>query len=490
MNWFEVDKEGLAKLVSRRRKIFVLHELLQNAWDLSNASKVTVDFTPVPHRPLVNITVEDDDPDGFSNLAHAYTLFAESEKKSDPSKRGRFNLGEKLVLALCESAQIVSTKGAVEFSEQGRRKLKKRRLAGSVFEGLIRMTREEYEEALTGIGLLFPPAHCETIINGRKVQGRDIVVEANGLLSTDVVSDNGNLYRKYRNTNIHVYPVQNGEKPHLFELGIPVMALPRDDYHYDVRQKVPQSMERDSVAAVYLQDVRALVLNALAEEGCVSKEMAAKTWVTDALGSSDIGDETVRVVINERFGKAVIADPSDPEAENKAKALGYTVVAGGTFSGDVWDNIKSADALLPAGKVAPSPKPFSPEGDPLKLLDEEAWSSDMRKFVKFAEFLATNTPEIRYVRVQIANDRNWSFLGCYSRESHRLTVNAGKTGKDWFQATNREDQIDFLIHEFGHQSCSNHLDAEYYKALTRLGAHYTTLALRNPTGFLGDGRLQ
>ena len=31
--WFEVDKQGLADLVSSKGKVFILHELLQNAWD-------------------------------------------------------------------------------------------------------------------------------------------------------------------------------------------------------------------------------------------------------------------------------------------------------------------------------------------------------------------------------------------------------------------------------------------------------------------------
>jgi len=31
--WFEVDKQGLAKILERRGKEFALFELVQNAWD-------------------------------------------------------------------------------------------------------------------------------------------------------------------------------------------------------------------------------------------------------------------------------------------------------------------------------------------------------------------------------------------------------------------------------------------------------------------------
>ncbi len=125
MNWFEVDKEGLAKLVERRGKVFILHELLQNAWDCGKATNVNVSLIPIANKPFAELVVEDDDPDGFRDLSHAYTLFAESEKKSDKKRRGRFNLGEKLVLALCEEASVLSTKGRIAFDKQGRKKSSK-----------------------------------------------------------------------------------------------------------------------------------------------------------------------------------------------------------------------------------------------------------------------------------------------------------------------------------------------------------------------------
>src|SRR5690348_10305169 len=97
--WFEVDKRGLSKLLERRGKQFILHELLQNAWD-EDVTDVNVNLRMLGngHAELI---VEDNSPEGFKDLAHAFTLFAESDKKGNAEKRGRFNLGEKLVLALC-----------------------------------------------------------------------------------------------------------------------------------------------------------------------------------------------------------------------------------------------------------------------------------------------------------------------------------------------------------------------------------------------------
>ena len=112
-NWYEVDRFGLAKLLERRGRAYVILELLQNAWDEAQS---LVKVTLIDHaQGEYEIVVEDDSAEGFKFVEHAYTLFAESTKKGDAEKRGRFNLGEKLVLAVCEHAEILTTKGCVTF---------------------------------------------------------------------------------------------------------------------------------------------------------------------------------------------------------------------------------------------------------------------------------------------------------------------------------------------------------------------------------------
>jgi hypothetical protein len=107
-NWFSVDKEGLAAILERRGKAWAVLELIQNALDTASPT-VDVTLTPVPGAPQVMLTVTDEDPDGFKDLTHAYTLFAPSTKAGDAEKRGRFNFGCKMVLALCLKATITST---------------------------------------------------------------------------------------------------------------------------------------------------------------------------------------------------------------------------------------------------------------------------------------------------------------------------------------------------------------------------------------------
>jgi len=75
--WFEVDKQGLAKILERKGKEFALLELIQNAWDEPGVSRVVATLE-YQGRNRALLTVEDDAPEGFKNLSHAFTLFAES----------------------------------------------------------------------------------------------------------------------------------------------------------------------------------------------------------------------------------------------------------------------------------------------------------------------------------------------------------------------------------------------------------------------------
>ena len=62
MNWFEVDKDGLAKLVDKRGKSFVIFELLQNAFDEQGVTNVNVRLGMIPGRPLASLEVIDNSP--------------------------------------------------------------------------------------------------------------------------------------------------------------------------------------------------------------------------------------------------------------------------------------------------------------------------------------------------------------------------------------------------------------------------------------------
>lgn len=480
--WFAVDKAGLSKLLEKRGKAFAIFELIQNAWD-ANTRQVTVSLHKISGRPAARLEVQDDDPEGFKDLSHAYTLFAESVKKDDPTKRGRFNLGEKLVLALCRSATIRSTTGTVHFKENGARSISgSKTVAGSVFEAEVKMTEVEFEQACREISRLIPPPGIATLFNGERLVERPVVAEFEAALPTVRCDDEGNLTRTIRKTLVRVYEVAPGEDASIYELGIPVVPT-GDRYHLDVQQKVPINLDRDNVPPSYLRQLRALALNTTAK--LLSKEEATAAWVTDALHHKDVAPDAVKVVLTQRFGnKRAAYDPSDPEANNRLVADGYTVIHGGTFGREAWSNIKEAVALKPAGEIRPTPKPWSddPDADPAEYIPEQEWTAGMRRVADLAKDLAHELMD-HDVQVHIVKRMGGGAAACYGHGD--LTFCLQRLGRRWFDdwREHLDRVLDLLIHEFGHEYASNHLDEGYYHALTRLGGKLAVLALTHPELF-------
>src|ERR1700679_1126264 len=96
--WFDVDKAGLGNQAEQQSKGRLIGELVQNGLDEPGVTRIDINLALVPGRPLADLAVEDDSPEGFRDLTHAYTLFAESYKRGNPEQRGQYNFGEKLVL--------------------------------------------------------------------------------------------------------------------------------------------------------------------------------------------------------------------------------------------------------------------------------------------------------------------------------------------------------------------------------------------------------
>ena len=117
-NWFAVDKAGLGRQAEQHSKGRLIGELVQNALDEVGVTAINITLAQVPARPLADLTVEDDSPEGFKDLSHAYTLFANSYKRDNPEQRGQYNFGEKLVLAVCEGASISTAQWRVSKAER------------------------------------------------------------------------------------------------------------------------------------------------------------------------------------------------------------------------------------------------------------------------------------------------------------------------------------------------------------------------------------
>ena len=465
-----VDVRGLAKLVERRGKSFAVLELIQNAWD-EDVTKVLVNLTYEGYG-RARLVVEDDSPEGFRDLSHAYTLYADSYKKSDPEKRGRFNLGEKLVIALSDHVKIISTKGgiAIDVKNNKRNTLRTSRESGTLFVANLRMSKDEVEEALRISRTLIPPAHCETIINGDVLESRAPLQLFEAILPTEVADPEGYLRPTKRKTWVEVYEVREGEEASIYELGLPVVAT-GDTWHVLVRQKVPLNSDRDNVPPAFLRDLRALVVNEMA--GDLTADSASANWVSEALEDDLIEKAAVEEVMTRRFGeKRVVHDPSDPEANRMAQSMGYTVIPGRALSSTAWSNVRRYEAVAPAGRIFPSPRPFHPEGEPLEMIEPAQYTPEQRLLVDGVEELHQRLIG-RSIHVRLANDSGWGFNGVYG--GGRLILNVATLRPRLDDA----GTLRTVLHEFGH-AYGSHLTHEFDDGIARVSAKFVLLLHNEP----------
>lgn len=476
--WLDADREGLAKLIHDRSD--VVRELVANSLD-TNAKRIAVTLEAIKgRRGVTYVIVEDDDPKGFEDLAHAWTLFAESSRRSDPSKRGRFCMGEKLVLSLCEWAEIETVSGSVRFDDKGRHRGKRRREQGTTFKAVMKLSQEDARKAREVVRSVIVPASVVLTLDGERVPSREFRRTFHASLPTEFSDSTGALHHTKRKTTVTLYTPQPGEKPTLYELGIPVVELDQGErWHVNVGQKVQVTMDRTNVTTVFMREMRLALLNG-AHDMLETEADAKATWTREALGNSRSDVAAVKTLAKLRHGDgAVAADPSDREAEKRATSKDVPVVHGGSATGSEWASFKRAGVLLPAGKVYPTPKPYStdPDAPAVTVIPESEWTFDQRAVVVYIRRLAPRLLEGDGVEVRLVDTTN-PFTAAY--RDGELDLNCRVLADKWApMALADRNAIDWLneliIHEFGHHYSSDHLSESYHDALCKIGARFLRL---------------
>jgi hypothetical protein len=482
---FEVSAEGLRQILERKDKSFIVTELVQNSWD-EDATRVDVTLVQDPDQPgVVHLTVEDDDPEGFTNITHAYTLFAASEKKSDATKRGRFNLGEKLVIAACLRSEISTTTGRIVFDLDGRREYPADRTAGSKFTGTLMMTDEEYGVVVRVVSTLIPPPDKITTFNGEQLAVRTPVRTFEEKVWTEIAGEDGKMKRTIRKTTVELYDPLPGEEATVYEMGVPVVEADCR-WHVNVMQKVPLSIERDNLTPAWLRDIRRIVLNHAHD--LLTAADGDASWILDGMADEEVSPEVLEHAIELRFGKAVAYDPSDPEANRLAAADGYSTLTSNALPKEVWKNVKQHGVLLPAGRVTPSVKPYEPGQERTRRERPiEEWTHGMQQMAGFARSLADALLGVA-LDVAIVDDSTvMNFEVNYRKaDSHQaaalLELNLRRLGHRWFEG-DPASRLDQLLYALAHHFETDRLSARFHQSVASLARDSFLLALRDPRRF-------
>jgi hypothetical protein len=461
-NWFEVDKEGLKALQAGKPKTFIVNELVQNALD----QHITFCDVQISHYDgQIRIEVTDDDPEGFSTLTHAYTLFADTYKRKDPTKRGRFNLGEKQVIAVCNYAEVQTTKGTILFTSSGRFERDQKLKCGSHI--VVEFTGEEKEmkELINHAKNLIVPTNIQYTVNEETLRPKPIFKTFEATLDTEILK-NERMTTTARKTEVNLYETTDAW---IYEMGIPVVKTDCR-WSIDVQQKIPLAVDRETIKPAYVQDLYAEVVNNTYDT--LTKDDVSELWVRTATKDKDCKKEAVKAVMTKRFGeKFCIGNPFDKASMDEALSRGYNVVFGGEMSAEEWARVHEIEGVQSSTEMF---------GDSNLEAAKHIEPTPQQKLVgEYAKRIAKRILHID-IKVQFVDNAKASMLACYGNRN--LTFNVGRLNNGWFDDPLNPKVLSLLIHELGHEA-GWHVEYDYHELLTRLGAELTMLALTEPKFF-------
>ena len=471
-DWFSVSREGLAELYKEKPKSFILRELIQNSFDerrdgseLVCNIKTTFDSA----KKTAYISVEDNGVEGWKDLSDAYTLYKHSYKRGNVKLRGRFNLGEKQIFSICESAEIKTTKGTIYFSNDGRTEDRSKKTnSGTIVSIVLQMSKGEYGEMLSSAANYIIPDGISLILNGNKINSRKPIKEFAARLRTEIF-ENGSMRKTTEETTVSLYDRLSG-KSWLYELGIPVCEIDCD-YSIDVGQKIPLTIDRDSVLPSFLIELYGYVLNEMADS--VADASASSAWVRSATVSKTINKETVEKVLRKRFGeKACVANNFDENSNDEAISKGYNLIYGGEMSSDEWKKINELGILETSSDL------FGKDFSKSKIITE--LTTEMRIIKDYSERIAKKFLGID-IKVLFIEDDKTNVEADYSSNSKTLRFNLSLM-RDMLDGSINEKITALIIHELSHEA-GNHTNYNYQKMQANLGANLILEALKNKSFF-------
>jgi hypothetical protein len=495
-SWLEIDKEGLRKSLGQKDKVFLLNELISNAWD-ANITRVEVTLSRPDERGHSWLRVTDNSPTGWSKLSDSYTMFAESSKKDLSEKRGRFNAGCKDVLACAIEATLTTVTGQVRFNEdQSRTEGTETREVGSEYVGRFQLTLEEFEHICNRAKLLLPPEGVTTIFNGEEITYRKPIGGFTETLPSVLADKEGVLRNTDRQADVTLYDCLPGEVATIYEMGIPIVELGDDKWHVNVGQKVPLSRDRDNVNPAYLKKIRTAVFNA--RFGEIGKADAGAAWVSEAMGSAKSTDDAVKHVMTARYGdKWVTRDVRDIGSAKEVVSRGGIVVEGASMSKEQWARLKNVEKnkdgtayVQTSAQVAPTDGLF--DLGETEFIDPSDWTAAMQAYAKFVETIAPRLIDLP-VTVRYIDDEDVFIQGCFEKEKgsgrakRNVKRNFGKMTVNlaYHDPTSSRDNYFLLLHELAHNKLysNDHLARIFYDEVTELGAKMAILALAEPKLF-------
>lgn len=477
-NRFEISTEGMRQMHEARPLWQLVKELVANVWDErdNGATTCRVEVNAASHG-LLEIIVEDDGP-GFANITDAYTLMAFTKKRTDSSKRGRFNIGEKELIAIAKDAIIETVGITVSFPAEGGRKQRKNdRIKGTKITVHVKGKQTDIQPTIDMLQSFIVPENINYEFSSNygtigELPYRKLIASTATTLKTQICdSPTAPLRDTVRKTSVDIYTRPSAKSGALYEMGIYIQDIDCP-YDVDVQQKVPMPVNRDMVAKAYLKDIYAEVLNQTADE--ITEANVSSTWVQAGLEDDRITEETLKVVGDVQIGDDTVLWSSNPLANERAMLAGKTILHPKMLSSVVRTKYRDSGILESASNYGPSVEAYIDAGGELFGEDDARITESMELIKAYTKWVSNLTLGFE-CDVQWLNNPDSSHLAEYSQSQQCLYFNVAILGENWFtlkpNGRPKEQHTDLILHELAHHNEGfNPHTGGYVDKLSQIGA--------------------
>lgn len=363
MGRFDIDSDGLAELEGgdTHRLAF---EPVANVFDEYRGyvdgrkrptfCEVTIERSADSPRGIL-LTVTDDGA-GFANERDIWTMFAKTPKRDAVHVAGRFNAGDKQLIATARRAVVKSGMITVLFIEDNRQVTRHREIdkgfPGTRIEALMPWSIGDMQTVAIALASAIPPSGLRYSVNGDAVLRPDERCTVKATLPTVKLID-GVMRPTTGKTAVHVLPTL---PPTLFELGIPICSLEDIGFPFslDVQQKVPVPMSRNAVSAAYIFRLIGTTIEQAAMDGVslLTEDQQGAPFIKGALDWIR-EPEALKSAVQSIYGDNAVRQSSDPLANAQAVASGAALVPGRYFTADTRRRMDASQSLPTASTMFP-----------------------------------------------------------------------------------------------------------------------------------------
>lgn len=439
---FAVSAAGMRALHADRPPWTLIKELIQNSWDEApHATECRVSLTPAAGGGVL-VVVTDDGP-GFADIKDAWTLMGDTAKRSDPRKRGRFNLGEKEIISAARAATVETVGYTVDFPPLGGRFVSSNDRAAGV---RVTCEMEWHPDVIPDIVAQLRrlrPRECRLYVNGDAVPQYAPLRTVAATLDTVLQDAPGQPLRPTRRkTEIQILERRDAAAGWLYEMGIPIQPA-QCPYDLDVMQKVPMPPNRDTVSAGYLQALYAETLNAVHQ--LLENEEFGADWVKNAIGSRRVTPPTVAAVVKGRYGDKAALTSNSADANMHAAEAGYELVNPRSLSPAEREKFREFAKMPSARELFPQPQPSLTAVSIIIPRDEH------QEFIEWAESTAA-LANLNAAVVVIEEPKSGRLADCTANTANpTVRFNRATLPQAFFDPPfGREEHLDILFHELGH----------------------------------------